>query len=148
MPGGSDFQAEACGLGYGISHIPKESVVGSHPGPRGLEKLLPLQNNPSSCFSVSSNFTIKDDMPRSFTCCQPALPDSMLTKGVDILNLVSPLEEDTSFISPGTQKRPFSEQARQCVSVLIKSGHAWPLAFISVPYSLHKNLQARKTLRT
>lgn len=37
-------------------------------------------------------------MPKAFFCWQPALPDSMLTKGVDILYLVFPLEEDTSCI--------------------------------------------------
>lgn len=50
-------------------------------------------------------------MPGAFSCSQPAMPDSMFTKGgVDILNLVSLLEKDASFIYPGKQKRPFSDK--------------------------------------
>lgn len=45
-------------------------------------------------------------------------------------------------------KKAILRQARQCVCVLIKSGPVWPSAFISVPYSLHKSLQVRETLRT
>lgn len=45
-------------------------------------------------------------------------------------------------------KKAILRQARQCVSVLIKSGPVRAPAFISVPCSLHKSLQARKALRT
>ena len=51
-------------------------------------------------------------MPGAFSCSQSALPDSMFTKGgVDILNLVSPLEKDALFSYPGKQKRPFLDKS-------------------------------------
>lgn len=113
-----------------------------------LCKIIPL---PTSLYP--GHLTVGDDRPRAFFCSQPALSDSASAKGgVDILNLVPPLEKDASFIYPGKQKRPFSDklslQDQDVFLWLIKSGPIWPSAFISVPHSLRKSLGAEKDLRT
>lgn len=65
-----------------------------------LCKIIPL---PTSLYP--GHLTGGDDRPRAFSCSQPALSDSASAKGgVDVLNLVSPLEKDASFIYPGKKK--------------------------------------------
>lgn len=111
-----------------------------------LCKIIPL---PASLYP--GHFTVEDDKPGAFSCSQPGLTDSMFTKGGEyLLSLVSLLEKD-AFLYPGKQKKVILRQtvlARWCVSVTGKSRLVWSSAFISVPHSLHKSLEAEKDLRT
>lgn len=115
-------------------HSPKEVQWDVTQPKEGQNSLYLCKTIPLPASLYPGHFTAGDYMPGAFSCSQPALPDSKLTKGVvDILNLLSPLEKDASFTYLGKQKRPFSDklslQDQGMFLWLIKLGPVSPCQF-------------------